>query len=242
MKKFIFLWGIFFFFSSFVLAAEIEVEGKVKVNYLEGKALVQDKELQIGQFLTPPVEIKVKEKSKLELVLPDGSVLRFNENTTLTLVKALYDEKNSKREMKTQLMLGECWASVKKLMAKDNKFELETPTAVAGVAGTKYRAVVAAEYNRFLVYDGKIQVGYRPVSEEYKPGKSLMAQRVSGPKKVEGPKRVSLQEWLVIVGAGYEFVLYPDGRFAPPKKFALEEDEQNPWVRWNKERDKLLGF
>ncbi len=100
MKKFIFLWGIFFFFSSFVLAAEIEVEGKVKVNYLEGKSFVQDKELQIGQFLTPPVEIKVKEKSKLELVLPDGSVLRFNENTTLTLVKALYDEKNSKREMK----------------------------------------------------------------------------------------------------------------------------------------------
>lgn len=240
MKKIVILFLLLISQLSLAFASNVEVEGKVKVNLIEGKVLLEDKVLKEGDLILPPARIQVLSKSKLELVLPDNSVLRFNENTEFNLVKAEYN--GQKRDMQTEMVLGECWASVKKLLGEDNKFEVATPTAVAGVAGTKYRVVANKEYSKFLVYDGKIQVGYRPVSENYQPGKSLLATRVEGPKKVAGPKRISMQEWVILVSKGYEFVIYPDGRFVPPKKFDQEAESKDPWVLWNLERDRILGF
>lgn len=240
MKKTLLLFLLLISQISFAFASNVEVEGKVKVNLIQGKVLLEDKELKEGDLILPPARIKVLENSKLELVLPDKSILRFNENTDFNLVKAEYN--SQKRDMQTELLMGECWASVKKMLGGENKFEVATPTAVAGVAGTKYRVVASKDYSRFLVYDGKIQVGYRPVSENYQSGKSLLAERVEGPKRVVGPKRISMQEWVILVSKGYEFVIYPDGSFVPPKEIDQETDSKDPWVLWNLERDRILGF
>lgn len=240
IKIFFLIFCALVFFSRVVNAEEVEVEGKVKVNFLQGKIFSKGKLLALGDILSPPVEVEVDKDSRLELLLPDKSVLRFNENTKFKLVKALVKE--NKREIKTDLILGECWASVQKMIGDDNTFEISSPTAVAGVAGTKYRAIVNTDYSKFLVYDGKIKVGYRPVSEKYQVGKGFQAHRVQGPMRIAGPKRVSVEEWTMIVARGYEFVVYPDGRFNVPKKFDVKQDSQNPWVKWNQQRDKQMGF
>ncbi|MDQ7031338.1 MAG: FecR family protein [Desulfonauticus sp.] len=230
-----------FFLSSFALAENVEVNGKVKINFVQGKVLVNGKEVKEGEIFFPPLSVCVMKNSRLELLLPDNSVLRFNENSKFKLVKAVVDKE--KRDIRTDLVLGECWASVQKMLGEDNKFEVSSPTAVAGVSGTKYRVVAQRDYSKFMVYDGKIKVSYRPVSEKYVPGKVLQKPHVvSGPGKISGPHKVSLKEWTTIVSKGYEFVVYSDGRFEKPRKFDLLQDKQNPWVQWNLERDKLLGM
>jgi hypothetical protein len=111
---------------------------------------------------------------------------------------------------------------------------------VAGVAGTVYRLHVDAAQNAmYKVYDGEIQVSRRWRPEGYdEPGP---VHEVQGPKPVPGPREVTAQEWTRIVSSGYEFNIRADGRYDAPEPFNREQDARNPWVRWNMQRDRLMG-
>ena len=184
----------------------------------------------------------VKSSSRLELLLADGSFVRFAPDTTFTLVKA--DAVPSKsRDISVDVAMGDCWAKVQDLLGQDASFEVNSPTAVAGVAGTVYRLNVKQnKSSAYFVYDGKIQVSYSPSSPPAGAGSVTRPHRVAGPSQVAGPHRVSLEEWIVIVGKGYRFSISPEGAYADPKPFDMEQDRQDPWVKWNLDRDTSLSF
>lgn len=228
------------------LAFELPVSGKAKVGLVEGRVLVvvngKDTPLKKGNEIAAPAKVVVGKASRLELILPEGSVLRFSGNTEFQLVKAT--AKQGKRAIEVDVALGDCWAKVKGALGEGSEFKVNSPTAVAGVAGTVYRLNVDQDKDAsYYVYDGKVAVGYRPVSPAFQPGMPHQEPtRVPGPTRVEGPKRVTMEEWLVIVGAGYVFKVDQAGKYEEPAKFDKQQDQQDPWVQWNSERDAHLGF
>ena len=246
MRSVLFLFIFFFVSYANCFSYELPLSGQALVNLVEGDVLFCVKEtsqkLKSGDKIIAPARVKLKENSRLELVMPDGSILRFAAGTEFELVKAVAEE--GKRDIQVDVALGDCWASVKKLLGEDSNFQVNSPTAVAGVAGTKYRLSVSADKNSFyLVYNGKIRVGYRPVSSKYEPGKRfIMPQRVQGPGRVAGPKRVSIEEWTFIVQKGYQFNIRADGTFERPKPFDMKKDSQDIWEKWNLMRDKEFGL
>jgi hypothetical protein len=221
-------------------AYELPVSGKATVSYLEGTATYGEDNavhpLKKGQDIEAPANIAVADGAKLELLLPEGSVVRFASSTNFALVSAATTGSN--RNIEVDVAMGDCWASVKGFLG-ETEFEVNSPTAVAGVAGTKYRLNVAGDQtSRYLVYQGKVKVERRWTAT----AQAGPRVRVAGPKKVQGPSRVDVGEWMEIISKGYQFVIRPDGRYDSPKKFNLDTDMQTPWVRWNMERDKALGL
>jgi hypothetical protein len=225
---------------------DLPVTGKARVHFLQGHAdrvVLGDRVvLQTGDILCAPAKVMVGEASRLELLLADGSFVRFAPDTTFTLVKA--DAVPSKsRDISVDVAMGGCWAKVQDLLGQDASFEVNSPTAVAGVAGTVYRLKVTKDSaSEYFVYDGKIQVAYSPSSPPAGSGAVTEPRRVEGPTRVAGPHRVSLEEWLVIVGKGYQFSISPEGAYSDPRPFDMEQERRDPWVKWNLERDKSLAF
>ncbi len=145
---------------------DLPVTGQARVHFLQGNAdrLASGNRvpLKTDDVLYAPAKVMVKSSSRLELLLADGSFVRFAPDTTFTLVKA--DAVPSKsRDISVDVAMGDCWAKVQDLLGQDASFEVNSPTAVAGVAGTVYRLNVKQnKSSAYFVYDGKIQVSYSP--------------------------------------------------------------------------------
>ena len=230
----------------FAAGYDLPVSGQARVHLLEGRAQVEAMgtrvPLHADDVLRAPSKVLVGAKSRLELVLADGSFVRFAPDTIFTLVKADAVPAKS-RDISVDVAMGDCWAKVQDLLGQDASFEINSPTAVAGVAGTVYRLNVKQDKaSQYFVYDGKIKVAYSPVSPPVGSGPMTKPHRVAGPTRVAGPHRVSLEEWIVIVGKGYRFSISPKGAYADPKPFDMEQDRREPWVKWNLERHNGLSF
>jgi len=225
---------------------DLPVTGQARVQFLQGNAdmlaLGNRVSLQTDDVLCAPAKVMVGASSRLELLLADGSFVRFAPNTTFTLVKADAVPSTS-RDISVDVAMGDCWAKVQDLLGQDGSFEVNSPTAVAGVAGTVYRLQVKQDKaSAYFVYDGKIQVAYSPASPPAGSGPITQPHRVAGPSRVAGPHRVSLEEWMVVVSKGYRFSISPEGAYSDPQPFDMKEDRQDPWVKWNLDRDQGLSF
>jgi hypothetical protein len=227
-------------------ASELPMSGQANVSFVQGKVNYTQKNRKVrlkqGYKISAPGDLVLGEDARLELELADGSVLRFSGGTECDLVSALAS--GMKRDVRVDVALGDCWASVKKFLGQNSTFAVNSPTAVAGVSGTRYRVHVdASRASSYLVYDGSIKVGYRPVSSKYATGKSFSGiKEVGGPQEVQGPSEISMQDWIMVVKSGYRFDVSPDGAFYRPVRFDREKDLQDPWVRWNLNRDEATGF
>jgi hypothetical protein len=199
--------------------------------------------LKKGDRLTREHEVKVGEKSRLELRFPDNTVMRLSEKSTLKLGEISYDKKTGAKNFKVALSLGKMWAKVKKLVTSDSAVEVKTVNAVAGVRGTVYRVDVEEDKSAMVkVYDGSVYVA-SPPKEVPKP-----ASEVSGPVPVPGPhevpspvREVTMEEWQVIVSSMQQIAISPQGVASQPKDFTSQEDTDD-WVKWNQERDKKVAF
>jgi hypothetical protein len=93
---------------------------------------------------------------------------------------------------------------------------------------------------RVAVYDGQVDVGptqnlQQQLQQQRQPGAPV---QVPGPTQVPGPFQVSLEQWVRLV-EGYQMEVRNNGRYAKTKIDSTAE-AQLDWIRWNKERDRLL--
>ena len=186
-------------------------------------------------------KIETRKKSRCELTFVDGSVVRIDEQSIYTVEKAIVDKES--KQVESKLSIGKIWANIKKLVSANDSWKLKSPAAVVAVRGTIYRMNAGADSSsQVLVYDGNVAVS--PALQAMGQGGGMGAvpgapQQVQGPVQIQGPQQVSLREWFEIVKAQQQIVIRPDGSYAK-SDFNLEDDEKLEWVRWNKERDKLL--
>jgi len=227
-------------------AVEIEIKGDMaEVTLLEGKVevikkgMIKPQPLALGDYAAHGDRIGTKKSSRIELKLPDNSLIRFDELTTFEIVSVEFDKKTKQRDINVSMVLGKTWANVSKMLGQKGRFEVSTKTAVAGVRGTVYRVNVA-EDNTVLVkvYWGEVGVSSAPKSDTASQSQQIMKPtRVLGPYPVAGPHAVSMEEWTYIIKSMQQIIIRPDGTATKPMPFLASED-LNDWVRWNQERDK----
>ena len=190
-------------------------------------------------------KVKVSLYSRAEITLKDRSVIRLKEGTEIDTSELLPARAGDEALSSVKLVLGQVWARVKRIEKNRGSFEITTPTVVASVSGTVYRVNFDEGGSaQIKVYDGKVSV-FKPaaVDTASASGASGRPSRVARPvEKIARPVReVSRAEWERIVGAMQQINVGADGSLSEPTDFsASDADEQDEWVKWNKERDALL--
>ena len=219
------------------------MKGEAQVTALKGKADVicagqkGTHSLKVNDLVRAGCEVSTGADSRLEMVLPDKSVVRFSEKTSFKLIEADVTA-DGKRAVGISVTVGKIWTKVRKaLPGKADKFEISCQNAVAGVRGTVYRMDVESDQAALVkVYDGEVRVA--GISKT-KPATDSVAgppKPVSGPTVVEGPKPVSMEEWVYIVKSMQKIRITSKGQAGEPEAFTEAED-MDAWVRWNKMRD-----
>jgi len=213
--------------------------GEARIGYLDGTVRVLPKGAQMWRALNLKDtlrggdEVTVGSKSRLELILPDQSRLRFADDTRFTILQA---GDVSAPDVKIHLAVGRTWANVSKSLGIKRKFEISSDNAVAGVRGTVYRMNVDKDASALVrVYDGEIAVSGATKSPEA-PKAIGPPTKIAGPKKIAGPTKVTMEEWTVIIRSMQQITIGPDGAASKPREFTEQED-RDEWVDWNKARD-----
>jgi len=208
------------------LAAFAANEGEV--TFLEGSATRTTKK---GEKSPLSMGSKVAEgdtlecAGKLEITLPDQSIVRLAPGSKLVLDEAAFEEQE--RSFRATLMLGKAWSKVTSLFSKEQDFEIRTERAVAGVRGTIFQ--VNAKKNKAVlvkVYAGAVAVA----------GTGVMPTKAKqqGPRvQVPGPQQVTKQQWEKIVTAMMQVSVKADGTPGEPTRCSATDD----WSKWNRERD-----
>lgn len=235
--------------SGTVVSAKAESASAV-VSYLDGTANAFSKgskegvPLRKNDRVAKDQEVRVGERSRIELRFPDGTVMRFAERSVVKMEDLSFDTKAGRKNVRVNMGVGKLWASVKKLFSPDSKVEVKTVNAVAGVRGTVYRVNVNEDNSALVkVYDGSVYVdGVQRTSPTTAPpaGGFTAPVPVSGPHAVPPPyHEVTMEEWHVIVKSFQQITISPQGTASQPQDFNQQQD-MDEWVRWNQERDKLL--
>ena len=214
------------------------------VTMIDGKAHVYNKGDSTGTPLKrkDPVrtgqEIRVGERSRLELKYPDGTFMRFSERSTVKMEELSYDRKTQEKSVRVSMVIGKLWARVKRLMTTDSRVEVKTVNAVAGVRGTTYRVNVEEDNSALIrVYDGSVDVKGVQTSAAAAPPQGLAPVPVPGPHEVPPPyHEVTMEEWHVIVKSFQQVTISAQGIASEPQDFNPQQD-QDDWVKWNQERD-----
>jgi ferric-dicitrate binding protein FerR (iron transport regulator) len=222
------------------------IEGeRARVSFVQGKVQRQTppevswSALALGVFVQAGERIKTMKGGRLELQLPDGSIMRFDEESEVQLVSASYNQEQSKRDVHLSLTLGKTWANIREAFGNSRGVQVETDNAIVGVRGTVFRMNVAVDRSAMVrVYRGKVAV-----SKPHRvpaPGESgSEIQRVPGPTRVAGPHRVTIEEWIRIVESMQQVTVSSEGVPSKPRPFTMEED-LNDWVQWNLQRDRQI--
>lgn len=227
----------------------IKLKGKeAKVALLKGSASVVKKGMAEAQplaqddMLSGGDRITTGKKSRIELKMPDGSFLRFDEETTFELQSVAFEKKQKRRKITVSMILGKTWAKVSRLFGVKGRFEIATRTAVAGVRGTVYRVNVDRDDSVIVkVYWGEVVVNNAMQAKATgQPAPITKPTKVKGPVPIPGPHPVSMKEWTYIVKALHQINILPDGTVTKPFRFSIKDD-LNEWVIWNQKRDEELG-
>lgn len=207
------------------------------------KNSIKGRVLKKGDLISKDQEVRVAEKSRIEMRFSDGTVMRLSEKSRLTMSELAFNRQTDSKKVKVDLSLGKLWAKVKKLTTPDSSVEVRTSNAVAGVRGTVYRVNVEEDRSALVkVYDGTVYVA-NPPRDASKPDDRVTAPHpVAGPHEVPPPvHEVSMEEWTVIVKSMQQISISPQGVASKPQDIDPKKDTDE-WVKWNQERDKEISL
>lgn len=161
--------------ASFAFAKETELRGTFTL--VKGKVFMQRakektwRKVELYMPVGPSDRIKAEKKSEAEITFDDGTVLRIEPKTLISVEQAIIDRKTKKKLARLGLSSGRALTNVKKLVHPKSKFEFTTPTAVIAVRGTEF--VVDAER---LVTDVAVFAGEVGVSSATATGEVLVKE------------------------------------------------------------------
>ncbi len=120
-----------------------------------------------NMILSENDQIRVLAKSRAELILDNQAVMRLSENTWLTMQKLEEEAATQKETARMQLSWGKLWTRTAKLFNPSSRYEVTTPTAIAGVTGTVYQVRVAEDKSTNIqVFQGAVNV-YNPFPQAW---------------------------------------------------------------------------
>ena len=193
--------------------------------------------------------IRTLAKSRAEITLIGGGKVRIGENSELVLNKA--NVKPMEKNFNASLKKGNIWVSAKASFGEKKNVSVRTPTAVAAIRGTKYRAKAGDGESEVLVYNGKVDVNAAKnvIEERQEKRKSFVpggptgqpkftlgpVTEIKAPTQVSGPYEVTLEEWITLA-EGMQINVRKDGKYHM-FEFDQGKDGDLDFVKWNKEQD-----
>ena len=223
-------WGAF---VVALLAPALAAQPKTaQVSALEGRAQRwrgngPRTELRVGSSVSQGDTLETQQGARLEVRFGDNSVLRLGPRAKVQLAEAHFGGA-ARRKFSARLFFGKLWAKVTSVIQGEQKFQIETENAVAGVRGTTFRMDANEDKSVLVrVYDGTVAVGKGPP-----PGAPAGERR-----EVEGPREVTREQWEKLVGRQMQILISADGTPGDPEQFSPDVDEDDPFARWNLQRD-----
>ena len=216
-------------FVSLLAGGSAAAETTARVSFLEGSATRNSTPLAQGDSVHVGDHVATADKSRLELMLEDGSVLRVGPKSELELQDLRYDASSSTLNAKVRLVLGTIWSHVQHL-TKGGTYEVVSDHAVAGVRGTEFRVDVAGGTSDVEVYKGKVAVASEKLA--------FAGEGPGAPGSAVGPGDVARHE--VMVEPGQHLALGDAGmklfhQQLPPDAFHAFTQRALP------DREKLFG-
>jgi hypothetical protein len=211
------------------------------VTFLAGEATRsaggKSEKLAVGKAVFQGDVLETQKRTRLEVKLADGSVVRLGPTSKMEVQAAAFGKTVEDRNVSAKLLVGKVWANVAKAVGGEQRFEVKTENAVAGVRGTTFRVDAATDKSVVVkVYGGTVAVASGPIPRPEHKGTDGKPER----KQVAGPQQVSREQWEKIVTNMMEVRVSSDGVPSEPEKFALATPGEDEWEEWNRSRDKEM--
>jgi ferric-dicitrate binding protein FerR (iron transport regulator) len=201
--------------------------------------------LALGSKILQGDVLETQRRTRLEVKLGDGSVLRLGPSSRATVEAAAFGKSVDERKVSAKLLVGKVWANVAKAVGGEQRFEVQTENAVAGVRGTTFRVDAATDRSVVVkVYSGTVAVASGPVQRpEHRGEGAEPVQTGAKPERspIAGPREVTREQWERIVTSMMEVRVSSEGVPDDPRTFALA-GKQDEWEDWNRDRDAALGL
>jgi hypothetical protein len=146
---------------------------KAKIKFLIGKAEVQSQEqvnwrdAKINMPIVAGDRIRTTLNSRVELEMPDGSIIKVNENSTFDVKELKTAETDREDKMSFTLWAGNIWAQFKKVVSSRQVREIESPSAVVAIRGTILGIDVDQEQTTTVrVFEGSVSVLSKEIEGE----------------------------------------------------------------------------
>jgi hypothetical protein len=215
--------------------------------------------LKVGSPVAQGDVLETQKRTRLEVKLADGSILRVGPSSMATIQSASFGKTVDERKVSAKLLVGKVWANVAKAVGGEQRFEVQTENAVAGVRGTTFRVDAATDKSVVVkVYSGTVAVAAGPIPRPEHGGGQPDVEPAGGtaapggetgavtppapPKKRErrqiaGPAQVTREQWEKIVTTMMEVRVSAAGVPSEPETFALAATGKDEWEEWNRSRD-----
>lgn len=134
------------------------VKGDVKVKSPNGKV----KRAKIGQKVFPKDTIIAAKDSRAKIVMIDENVINISPDSEIVFEKYEFEPKSEKKNVLLNVIYGKVRSKVnQKYDGAKNKFQVKTPSAVAGVRGTDFFTSFNKSDNssRVVTFEGEVNYG-----------------------------------------------------------------------------------
>lgn len=146
------------------LADPLVKEGWIEI--LSGKTFLIEnkdgieskKELNTGDSIVGGNTLETDSKGKAEVHFLDGSVLRVNSSTRLTIKNTEYDKNSGKFVLEATLSFGKIWSKIVELTTPDSLWKVETSNTVATVRGSAFGISFDGKTSEIFASQHKINV------------------------------------------------------------------------------------
>ena len=157
---------IFILILSLLLSISSLQAGKpAKIKFTIGKSELLPggktswQKVRMGMPVQQGDRLRTALNARIELEMPDGSVLKINENTVFDVKELKTQEEDKEDRMSFTLWAGNLWASFKKVISGRQTREIESPSAVVAIRGTIIDMDVAGDATTTVrVVEGKVAV------------------------------------------------------------------------------------
>lgn len=180
--------------------------------------------LRANQFISKGDAVTTGADGYAELVIDNQSVLRLNHSTEIRMSGIQEPRAATSRDTrpfvtKIALLRGKTWTQVQKWAGGIVNYQIQLPTAIAGVHGTVFETEVQSDSSGAVgVIEGEVGVGGGASSADA-PRTSL------APKAVSGPQEVSMEEWTRLVKTGMRLSVPRSGQPGDPIPWTPKPEE-----------------
>ncbi len=178
------------------------VKGKVKIK--SGKN-GKTKRAKLGAKVYPRDTIITEKNSRAKIIMSDKNIINVSPESQIVFQKYEFDPKKKKKNVLINVLYGKVRSKVnQKYNGKTSKFQVKTPSAVAGVRGTDFLASFNKSNNasQVVTFEGRVTFGLpgangsiqNPVSIGVGQFAKSIAGQIPTPPKVIPPQKLAAMD------------------------------------------------